>query len=549
MSSEPSTAAFRRATLAAAARLLWLALLAGAVLLVARDVWNRHTHLQEFAYGCDSWGYLQMAEDFREAWRQRRLSDHGLHHAQIDALVAFVRGVDPRSDRWNQFVAPTCYHYFERAGHVGNQYPPGTAIMLAVSPAGEAVNRLNRFVVVAIAVLAATAMLGFARVRAPLAAGAVAAAAIVTLQVVPFVGHGSYSVNAMLVPGALGVALLFAARDADLGGHRCAALVAAFAAGLALGWFCVVRIASVLVLPGCALVIDRRRWPAFAAGGFLVAFPLLAWNQHTVAGAWWAPTYGAGDLHWASLGHALERALPYYLGGGDGSNWTGDLLLLAAGFAGVALLAGRGAADRALRRRIALAAGLAFGPSILFFVFHLASARYYLAPVAVVVVWILALGALAIERAAIDASSRDASRWRRAWWLVALAPGLFALLQGWSVRDSHPHHEQRRPSLEVPAELRDPNAWIWALEPSGSFWYYQRRPAYKFQFTDPEMRAEAWRYAFGRGDPQFLVWDVVTDRERYTAEIEALGGVLVPRGEVFGQPYARLDWPAWRAGP
>jgi hypothetical protein len=44
-------------------------------------------------------------------------------------------------------VAPHAHHYMPQSGYVGVQYPPGTGLILAMFPQGQAVYRLNRIVV------------------------------------------------------------------------------------------------------------------------------------------------------------------------------------------------------------------------------------------------------------------------------------------------------------------------------------------------------------------------------------------------------------------
>ena len=100
--------------------------------------------------------------------------------------------------------------------------------------------------------------------------------------------------------------------------------------------------------------------------------------------------------------------------------------------------------------------------------------------------------------------------------------------------------------LVVPEDLRDERAWIWSDELAGSFWYYARRPAYKFAFTSAEVRARLLRFVYLRGEPQYLVLDGIS-MNGILDEVRALGGQLQPRGTVGGFTYYQINWP--RGGP
>jgi hypothetical protein len=529
-----------RGAAARAARFTWWLLLAAAVLAVARESWLRSTHLEEYAYGCDPYGYLEGAERVREAWRERRLPDFTLQHPQQRALIEHLARVEPRSKRWDQFVGPHCTHYFERAGHVGLQYPPGTSAMLALFPRDDARNGLHRWTIAGVAATAlAVASAAMAR-GATAGAGAVAAAAVLTL--VLFRSHAvvSYSVHALVLPLLAGAGLVFVAGALRVRGRPRAAVAAAFAAGLLLGWGCVVRLPFALLTPAFALLLPLRLWPALATGGSLVALPILGCHQHDVAGAFWKTSYAEIDQAWVGLERAWEHGVPFYLGGGRGAVWHLDVALLAMGFAGVAWRA-RDGAGPGLCRRVAVAVSLVWLGNVVFYVFHEAQGSYYLAPLALAATWVLAFGCVACETPGEGIVLRP---WRRGLALaLAFVPGAFAVGRGALALDATPHRDDRLPSLEVPAELREPRAWRWADLTSSTFWYYADLPSYKLPFSSPEIRAEAWRWAGARGDPQYLVLDSEAMR-RLADEAAGLGATLVARGEVFGHPYVRLDWEA-----
>jgi hypothetical protein len=100
-----------------------------------------------------------------------------------------------------------------------------------------------------------------------------------------------------------------------------------------------------------------------------------------------------------------------------------------------------------------------------------------------------------------------------------------------------------RPALtELPAELADDQAWVWADELTGTFWYYVRKPAFKITFSSERNRAEIFRFVREREEPQYVVRDSPS-MDVIMREIEALGGVLEPRGSVVGVPYFSVRWP------
>jgi hypothetical protein len=95
----------------------------------------------------------------------------------------------------------------------------------------------------------------------------------------------------------------------------------------------------------------------------------------------------------------------------------------------------------------------------------------------------------------------------------------------------------------LPAELVDDKAWVWADLLTGSLWYYANKPAFKIQFTDPEVRAKMFKFVWERGERQYLIQDS-EQMKVYIAEIEKLGGKLEMRGKVNGEPYFLVNWPS-----
>ena len=71
---------------------------------------------------------------------------------------------------------------------------------------------------------------------------------------------------------------------------------------------------------------------------------------------------------------------------------------------------------------------------------------------------------------------------------------------------------------------------------TGSLWYYAEKPSYKILFADGATRAQAYRFAFERGESQYVIRDS-EGMQSAIAEIERMGAILIPRGMVDNYPY------------
>ena len=137
--------------------------------------------------------------------------------------------------------------------------------------------------------------------------------------------------------------------------------------------------------------------------------------------------------------------------------------------------------------------------------------------------------------------------WRWAVLFLALLPGAVTLERVWSKSSLiYDTKEIIYPDPRVPAELIDQRAWVWSEGLSGTLWYYAGKTAYKSGWADSQTRAIAYRLAFERGEPQFLIRDR-PDFESVLAEVSELGGSVELRGEIDNHPYYLIRWP--EAGP
>jgi hypothetical protein len=455
--------------------------------------------------------------------------------------------------RWEEVVAPHAHHYMPQSGYVGVQYPPGTGLVLAMFPQGEAVYRLNRIVVFVFLAVGVVALVIAARKRAWASIGLVVLALSLGLMVLARLGALSFSMNAVLVPIVLTclfslLALRF--RTADRDRH---ALVCALLAGLCLGFATMIRLPSFLLSAGF-LVLLWPGWRNFRIKSLPVAFALgvtitgvipVVINQHNVAGAWYLSTYATVDAAPPTL-ERLGPNLSFFLGSGDASvdNWA--LVAGLLGLVGFLLLYMRRDNRLGLSwKQFVLAVSLLWLIPICYFLTHRITGAHYMISSIFATLTLIGFGALAME---ITTSVRPCFERRRLLSWVALVfvlwPGIATFQRVWSERATAPAPKKSitHAPILLPSELVDDKAWIWADLLTGSLWYYANKPAFKIQFTDEETRAKIFKFVWERGDRQYLISDS-EQMKVYIAEIEKLGGKLELRGKVDGQLYFLVTWP------
>lgn len=536
---------------------LWIALLAFSFYISARTSYRQSLGTEEFAYACDSFGYLAMAKQIRHAYERGAWPEFKLESPQTRLLINFMQQNNVALPRWAEVVAPHAHHYFPESNHVGVQYPPGTGLVLALFPQGEAIYRLNRLVVWVFIVAGIAALVIAAWKRAWATIGLVMLALTLGLMVMGRLGALTFSINAVLVP--IGLTCLFsllALRFKTAGRDRLALLCALFA-GLSLGFATMLRLPSFLLSAGFLVLL----WPgfrnfrikslpvAFALGATITGVIPVVINQHNVAGAWYLSTYGTDD----SAPPTLERLgphLPFYLGSGPASidNWA-----LVAGFIGLAgflMLYLRRGSEPLNRlglpwKRFVLAVALLWVIPICYFLTHLITGPHYMISSIFATLTLLGFGAFAMETTS-NVALRFEPRRILSWVALALIlwPVAATLQRAWAQRDLRPAPERATTHAPIllPAELVDDKAWIWADLLTGSLWYYADKPAFKIQFTDEETRAKIFKFVWERGERQYLIQDS-EQMKVYIAEIEKLGGRLELRGKVDGQPYFLVIWP------
>jgi hypothetical protein len=540
---------------------VWLGALGGALLLSAQYTYQRSLSVEEYAFACDPFGYLRMAKEVRQAVSKLDLPQFHLESWQTRLLIDLMQSRQVPLGLWEEMVAPHAHHYFPRAGSVGVQYPPGTGLMLALFPEGQAVEGLNR-ATIALFLVTGFLILILAGVRqAWFSAGFVMLALHLGLVMLGKVGTDSFSINAALAPLLLGFLCVFAALGLRSGpGRDRTAWVAAFAGGCLFGFAILIRLPVIFLVPGLLMLLWPQSWrPSirdllmpFSLGVVVTGVvPLLA-HQYHMTGAWYLPTYGSADSAPPSL-EPLWANLRYYLGGGRASQHNWALFVLLIGIGGFITYRPRlkpTGLDLSWTRLTVSALTLWGLPTIYFLTHHIAIS-YYSIPGTFGAVLLLALGALTIECCSSPAAFRSRSARGTGLCCVALAlallPGLATMKRAWKAytRSTAPIERPVR-HVALPTELAAEQAWVWADLLSGTIWYYGNKPAFKIGFSVPTIRAVAFRFVFEREEPQYLVRDSSTMQE-IMQEIFSLGGKLELRGEVAGHPYFLIHWP--RGGP
>jgi hypothetical protein len=533
-------------------RYFWLATILFAVVLSARTAYRESLRTDEYAFACDPFGYLLMAKEIRESFNAGKRPDFRIESAQTRTLIEFMKSKNVPVAQWEEIVAPHAHHYFPRSDHVGVQYPPGTALTLAAFHQGTAIYRLNQATVGILLVIGVLAI-GFAAwKKAWVTAGLLAVAFHVAFSVLTRINTLSFSINAILVPMLLTCLLALAAWWLQTTRPRLA-WFAALGAGILLGFATLIRLPTLLVAPAFLFLLWPQSWrigfkslPLIFIVAFLLVgvLPVLVYQQQ-IAGAWYLSTYASVDAALPNVARVNEN-LPYFFGRGGPAakdNWAlGATVIGMMGF----FLLRRDKADTEERSRLwrlLLSALLVWVLSAVFFVTHWVTGPHYMIPSIFAAVTLVAFGALLIEsRTATRVDVRRATHW------IALAcvlfTGLIVVYRACSSRSTTPAPSQpiAHGPLKLTSELLDEHAWIWADLTTGTLWYYDGKPAFKIQFTDPQTRALLYKFVFDRGERQYLIQDS-EEMQRFMKEIQQLGGTLELRGKLDHHPYFLVHWP------
>jgi MFS family permease len=537
---------------------LWMALLAFSLYISARTSLRRALQTEEYAYACDSFGYLRSAKELRRAYEQRTWPKFELESPQTRLLIDFMLQSKIPVTRWDEAIAPHAHHYAPQSGNVIDQYPPGTGLVLSMFPQGEAVYGLNRFVVWVFTLTGFAALVIAAWKRAWATIGLVVLALTVGLIVIGRLGALSFSMNAGLVPILLtSVFTLIAMRFKTANRNRLAFLFTLLA-GMSLGVATMVRLPSFLLSAGFLVLL----WPGwrnlrikslpvvFALGVTIAGVLPVVINQQVAAGAWYLTTYSRADAEPPTLKY-IGQSASYYLVNGWGAEDNWALVAGAIGLIGFLMLYLRRDSEASNRlglswKRFVIAVVLLWVPTLCYFLLHRINGPHYVLSALFATITLLGLGAFAIEITS-NAALRFEPRRIVSWVALALIlfPVAATLHRAWTQRDLRPAPASATTHAPIllPAELVDDKAWVWADLLTGSLWYYANKPAFKIQFTDPEVRAKMFKFVWERGERQYLIQDS-EQMKVYIAEIEKLGGKLEMRGKVNGEPYFLVNWPS-----
>jgi len=543
----------RLSALALASLALSLVAALGIVLAVALPAFHKGSAVGLFFQGCDPFCYSQMADAMRDARATGQPVDYFLKDDQTQFLIAKFKQSGQPPLRWREAIAPHGYHYFPLTDAVGPQYPPGAPWALSLFPRHGALHALNRASITLTALAGLTFIVWCAARRLPLSCVVMALATYAFLYVFTWVDLASFSINATVFPLFAGIILAWIARERRRG---LVALLLALAGGVGIGIAMEDRIASVLLIATMLLFFLPGRFGLIAAHavGFVLGgiAPVLT-HDKLVAGGYFRTTY-TGDDTAQSLSCIWTNFLFY-------CHWWFQtsimhVTLLACALAGLAAWvrfttrAPSGHWRRWMRDHagLILAAPSAFLLGAAFFLTHVVTEGYYLTPSMLTIALTTALlfVSLEMEWRAIDRAAARGTIFSWATAALTIIGGAIAI--GLSLLDDLPDgmwavpYPESEPvvQFDMPQEMQDPHAWIWAHMFSGSVRYYTGHPAFRIYACDPDIRKMIYGWVKARGDRQYLVEDCDTMRQTID-EVRALGWKTTLIGHIRDAPCYRMD--------
>jgi hypothetical protein len=530
----------------------WLCILAVALGFSAFSTDRKARQVEEYPFGSDPFCYLSIAQEIRRASAAGSMPIFTIEHPHTRMLVDFLRTRPEPPHYWNEMISPLAYHYFPVSNQVGVKCPPGAGILLSAFPEGKALHRLDKLVIGLFVTVGIVVLILAGIKQAWLSAGFVILALQLAFEILMRIENASFSINAMFAPMLLSGVCLAAA----LALHYRAkssfwpSWTLRFLAGFCFGFAILVRLPIAFLLPGVAVLLWPRslwRWQksallAFSLGVLLGGVVPIMIHQSRLTGAWYLPTYGPEDNSPPSLA-AVGPNLSFYFGVGKPSEYNWALWTMAVGCAGLVLYATLNRKKILRWWRVGLGALLMWGLPMSYFLTHQITGHYYPLPSLFGTVLVLALGSFMFE--SLHASEPSAVAGARrilatAGFLLALTPGVM-MIERTRFNYHVPTEEVWSRQLNLPAELADERAWVWADIVSGPLWYYARKPSHKVNFSSPELRMEVYKLVLQRGEPQFIIEDG-TDMKQMMDEMVRSGAALEQRGMVDGYPYFLINW-------
>jgi hypothetical protein len=547
---------------------LWLCFLCFVLLLSARSAFRQSLQTEEYPHSCDPFGYLEMAKEFRQSASFLEIPTFKIESKQTRLLIDLMQANNLRPPVWNNLVGPHAYHYFPKAGHVGVQYPPGTGLTLALFPEGKAVYWLNVVVVSMLTIVGVLTLLLAALRQAWASAALIILALYVGFEILDRLGSLSFSINVVMIPLLLACLLSFVAlwlrnkrQQSSL------AWLAAFVAGLCLGYAVLVRLPSIFFVPGFLLLL----WPsggwrstlkglpgALCLAIFLGGLIPLFVHQQLTAGAWYVTTYSPSVQTNLPTVEILQRNFHYYFGKGYQTEDNWSLLGLISGFSGWVIYSH---VQRNRKRshqlgigwkRLALSGFIIWGLPTGFFLTQSLTGLHYMMAQNFALLTFMGFGSLAIEASSTLQKAYRGNSKRMVVTLVGMAlvflPAFVCARSAWRDRVRTPFAATpvAHKAVVLPPDLADGRAWVWADVLTGTLWYYAKKPAFRVQFSNSQTRFMVYRFVYERREPQYIIRDS-ENIDGLMSEIAHMGGAFEPRGQVDGQPYFLIHWP--EAGP
>lgn len=548
----------RRAKLSLIAGYVWLATLGLSITFASCTAYKSLGQFEEYAYGADPFGYLKSARDIREGRRTLRLPTFGIHAEQIRLLVNFFQEKQVPLSSWRLLVAPQAHLYFPKSGQVGNQYAPGTGLVLALFPEGKALFRLNRAVII-LFIASSLAVLTMALLRRSwFGAGFIALCHLIALRMLVNNGTLSFSINAIIPALWLSLSVLFLALWLSFRVQRqWIVLLATFVAGALFGLAIMIRLPAALLGPGFIVLLlpksfrPLRRNPIIPFGlGVVLAgiVPVLAYQARNT-GAWYVSSY-APEVNSRPTLEVVPTHFAFYFQNGPGAAHNWALLASVLGLAGFIFYRRDSSEVSYTWRRLVLSAIVLWILPAMYFVTYAVTTPYYLVPSTFATIALIGMGAALVDNSGKQVRSSVAHEGqvkRCSSLALALLPGIAVIIASWMplIKPDraawYPHHGR---FVLPPALSRDPSAWIWADFESGTLWYYANRTAFKIDYGDEHVRAMLYKFAVERKERQYVVADSPY-MQTIMEEITRKGGVLEPSpGTVGGYPYFLIKWPS-----
>jgi hypothetical protein len=489
--------------------------------------WDARQHLAD---GCDSFGYLRLAQVVRHGWSIGEWPQYVVRDTQTVELVKAIESSGEfLFNDWYQAIAPHAHFYQPAVQAIGIQYPPGAGLVLALFPEASSVRLLNQTLVV-VFLFFGLWMLWRARHddgllvrRVPLL---VAVAA--TFILCDTSKHYSYSIQTSMLPLILSLLALMRARFFESNRN---ALVVFAAASFAFAALC--RIPILFHGVGCLLLCPKAYRLKFLVALGLFFVPALAvYNTH-VTGFPWKFTYSSIDSAPPNAAALLENISYYFFGGGNQFLWA----VLLVGVLSYRILR----KDDETKGQWAWALLGWVGPPLLYFLTHSIKWSYYMHPTWLGAVWITAGFTAFSNSSFLATASKPLLQTRSMNWLRGLlvVVSLFFVSQiALNKRKFDPPGVDT--AVNLPAAHQDllssPRAWIWSDYNSGSFLYFYGKVARKMNFADEKFRAWTLNWIIERRD-RLYVLDDSADNANILEGLRRKSGLKVEMiGTLFSKP-------------